>query len=60
VIIKSSNGNVFGGYTEQSWSNTGPVSEFIDKSDPNAFIFSLINKENRPLKKKFSTNQGIR
>ncbi len=60
VIVKSSNGNVFGGYTERSWSNTDPLSEFIDKSDPNAFIFSLINKENRPLKVNCSHNQGIR
>ena len=31
-----------------------------DKPDPNAFIFSLINKEHRPLKLKCSTNNGIR
>jgi hypothetical protein len=59
VIIKSKNGNIFGGYTKQSWINTDPLSD-IDKSDPNAFIFSLINKENRPLKMKCSSNQGIR
>jgi hypothetical protein len=45
VIIKSENGNVFGGYTEQSWS-----SKYAFKSDKNAFIFSLINLDNKPLK----------
>jgi BTB/POZ domain-containing protein KCTD9 len=60
VVIKSSNGNVFGGYTEQSWSNTDTVYERIDKPDPNAFVFSLINKDNRPLKVKCSPNNGIR
>ncbi len=54
VIIKSKNGNVFGGYTEKSWSNIDSMSsmyEHIDKLDSSAFIFSLINKENRSLKK---------
>jgi len=60
VIVKSSNGNIFGGYTEQSWSNTDPISERNDKPDSNAFIFSLINKENRPLKIKCSPYNGIR
>jgi len=36
------------------------MSEHIDKPDSNAFIFSLINKENRPLKIKCSTNNGLR
>ncbi len=42
VIIKSTNGNVFGGYTQADWFGSF-------KSDPNAFIFSLINKDNKPL-----------
>ncbi len=58
VIIKSEHGNIFGGYTEESWSNTDFLSPYIDKSDSNAFLFSLINKENRPLKMKCSSNQG--
>ncbi len=45
VIIKSINGNVFGGYTEQSWSG-----ENFYREDPNAFIFSF--KENQKLKMK--------
>lgn len=44
VIIKSLNGNVFGGYTDEDWSGNG-----VFKNDPNAFIFSLINKEKQPL-----------
>ena len=44
VIIKSTSGNVFGGYTQKDWS--GNVGW---KNDDNAFIFSLINKENKPL-----------
>ncbi len=53
VIIKSENGNVFGGYTEQSWSG----HQF--KFDPHAFIFSLINENNRPLKLNCSRNKAI-
>ena len=44
VIVKSENGNVFGGYTEKSWSSY--------ENDSNAFIFSLINKLNKPIKMK--------
>ena len=47
VIIKSENGNVFGGFTEKSWS-----SKYGYRSDKNAFIFSLINLDNKPLKMK--------
>jgi hypothetical protein len=47
AIIKSDNGNVFGGFTEQSWS-----LKYGSKSDKNAFIFSLINLDNKPLKMK--------
>jgi hypothetical protein len=55
VIIKSENGNIFGGYTEQSW-NAGR-DRF--KADPKSFIFSLINNENKPLKIKVSKNGCI-
>jgi hypothetical protein len=41
VIIKSTNGNVFGGYTEQNWS-----PHHLYKTDPNAFLFSFINQHN--------------
>jgi len=55
IIIKSTNGNVFGGYTEKSWTHKPGAH----KADPNSFIFSLINLENNPLKIKWSKNQGI-
>jgi len=45
TVIKAKSGNIFGGYTEQKWnSRDGYVA------DPNAFIFSLINKEEKPFK----------
>jgi hypothetical protein len=53
IVIKSENGNVFGGYTEQSWSGSGY------DPDPNLFIFSFINKVNKPLKMKWKQNRGI-
>ena len=53
IVIKSTNGNIFGGYTEQSWSGSG------FKTDSNAFIFSLINLDNKPKKIKWSRNQAI-
>ncbi len=56
IIIKSTNGNVFGGYTEKSWISM--ENEFFI-ADPNSFIFSLINKKNRPLKIKWSQKEGI-
>lgn len=56
VIVKSAVGNIFGGYTEQPWSG---LAVSVVKSDANALIFSLINKQNRPLKIKSSQNEGI-
>ncbi len=53
---KSENGNVFGGYTEQSWIGE---TDCVYKADPNSFIFSLINLDNNPLKIKWSRNEGI-
>lgn len=44
AIIKTTNGNIFGGYTEQDWTHTNGF-----KNDVNSFIFSLVNKENKPL-----------
>ncbi len=45
TVIKSESGNVFGGYTEKAWTSNNQYDR-----DPNAFLFSLINKENRPFK----------
>ena len=43
---------IFGGFTTVSWNSSNNF-----KSDPNAFIFSLTNKDNKPLKMKIDPNQ---
>jgi len=56
VFIKSEHGNVFGGYTEQDWTSNNRTM----KSDLNTFIFSLINKKNKPIKLKcLNTEKAI-
>ena len=42
MIIKSTNGYIFGGYTQLDWSGTKY------KNDPNVFLFSLVNASNTP------------
>lgn len=49
TIIKATNGNIFGGYTEVTWN-----SEEDFKRDEEAFIFILINMENNPVKVKIA------
>jgi hypothetical protein len=44
--------HIFGGYTQATWEGRGY------KQDPNAFIFSLVNSDNKPIKMKIS-NQNI-
>ena len=44
TIVQSTNGNIFGGFTSAQWDLSS--SWQFDKS---AFIYSLVNKENRPL-----------
>jgi hypothetical protein len=45
TVIKAKSGNVFGGFTEQKWHSR---KEWV--ADPKAFIFSLVNKEEKPFK----------
>ena len=45
TIVKSESGNVFGGYIDGAWSKEGHY-----KKDSNAYLFSLINKDNNILK----------
>jgi hypothetical protein len=52
VVIKSSMGQVFGGYTRAAWDESG-----CHKTDKDAFLFSLINKENEPVKLKIIPGQ---
>jgi len=49
ILKAQDSGYIFGGYTEASWY-TSMVSEH--KDDPNAFIFSLTNKDMKPCKMK--------
>lgn len=51
TVIKSTSGSIFGGFTEKAWSSS---DSFV--TDPTAFVFSLINKENRPFKIMCSNN----
>lgn len=53
TIIKAARtGNVFGGYTNAVWDQT---SQF--KADPNAFVFSLVNGEKRPIRIRIGDGQ---
>lgn len=45
TIIKTKENCIFGGYTDVSWSHSGGFKE-----DKNAFIFSLVNRKERPIK----------
>ena len=51
TIIKTENGNVFGGYAEVKWSSTAGYM-----TDPNSFLFSLINGANQPFKSMLIAN----
>jgi hypothetical protein len=52
TIIQSTNDYVFGGFTTQTWNHTDGY-----KPDPNAFLFSFKNKENKPAKFNISKAQ---
>lgn len=52
TVIKTRNGNIFGGYTAAAWDRVSS-----NKADKNAFIFSLVNKLNRPVKMKIARDK---
>jgi hypothetical protein len=55
ILVKSVNGCVFGGYTAVPWVSSGGY-----RDDPDAFLFSLVNKENEPAKlRQFKNGQSI-
>ena len=66
VVIKSTNDNVFGGFTSKPW-NSKPDSHRINVgcqnhehiSDSSAFNFSLVNKDEKPFKTVDNYGQGI-
>ena len=49
TIVKAASGNVFGGYIDGTWSKNNKWMR-----DENSYFFSLINKDNNPLKMKCS------
>lgn len=56
TVIKATSGNIFGGYTSASWDKFSQSWVKIwqrnngYKLDKSAFLFSLINKKNKPVK----------
>jgi hypothetical protein len=53
TILKAKQSSyIFGGFTTVSWDGSS-----LWKSDRNAFIFSLTNKDNKPLKIKIDSNE---
>jgi len=53
TVIKNTNGFIFGGYTSIPWSSSGGY-----KTDSTAFLFSLTNPSNIPLKLKVKPGQN--
>jgi hypothetical protein len=45
-------GFIFGGYTQAKWESPLPSSKHRFVTDPNAFLFSLTNRDNEPCKMK--------
>ena len=45
IIKVKDSSNIFGGYTTAAWDSSN-----TNKKDEHAFIFSLVNKENKPVK----------
>ncbi len=45
TLIKVTNGNIFGGFTEKEWHSFGGFH-----LDPKAYVFSIVNKDLKPFK----------
>ena len=54
TIYRSENSNVFGGYTDLSWDGSNNY-----RSDSNAFMFSLENKNNTSILLRANRNEAI-
>ena len=51
VVIKSTSGNIFGGFTSKPWNSISTVdSQNNHVSDPSSYIFSLVNQNEKPFK----------
>ncbi len=64
TVIKSTSGEIFGGFTEKAWQSNSQnfssgYSDYGYVPDPNAFIFSLANKNNEPFKAISNGSSGI-
>lgn len=53
TIIQSSNGNIFGGYTDVEWDCSNKL-----KKNNDAFIFSLINENDNQIRVKIDPNES--
>jgi hypothetical protein len=52
TILKAKDSSyIFGGFASANWNSAN-----LNESDPNAFIFSLTNKDNKPVKMKVDPN----
>jgi hypothetical protein len=56
IFKTSESSNIFGGFTSVAWESP-LLGSGKCKSDPNAFLFSLTNKENKPCKMKIDPNK---
>ena len=45
TVIKTTKGNIFGGYTEQTWKDTDINKRGVLKKDNKAFVFSINKKK---------------
>ena len=52
LTILKANGFIFGGFTSVTWESSDKY-----KSDPNAFLFSLTNKDKKPCKMEINPNK---
>ena len=55
TVIKSKNGNIFGGFAEEAWGSQQYATQQY-ATEKKAFIYSLINKENKPFNALFKAS----
>jgi hypothetical protein len=55
IFKAKGSGFIFGGFTAVNWESSNNLKY---KSDANAFIFSLTNKDNKPLKMNIDQNNN--
>ena len=54
ILKANGSSNIFGGFSSVSWQSSANGKW---ESDPNAFLFSLTNRDNKPLKMKVNRNE---